>query len=194
MITFFASYVVVEAGEDLIEEFDAGDLRADAAPDASELEPDHATADDDEVLRDLVQLQRAGRGDDDLLVDLDAGKRGDRRPGGDDDVLGADGAVANFDRVGALKAGAALQPFDLVLLKQELDAAGEALHGVDALGVHGREIEFRRNLDAHLGHRSAGRRFEIFGCVEEGLRGDAADVETGAAERLAAFRAGGLQA
>src|SRR4051812_47759235 len=87
-----------------------------------------------------------------------------------------------------------LQPLDLVLLEQELDAAGEAFDGIQALGVHGWEVELGRDLDAHLGHRAAGRRLEIFGGVEQRLRRDAADVEAGAAQRLAALGARRLQA
>ena len=79
--------------------------------------------------------------DDPLLVELDAGQRRDRRAGGDDDVLRGDGAVADLDRVRALEAAAALQPLDLVLLEQELDAAGQALHRVLALAVHRVEVE-----------------------------------------------------
>ena len=68
------------------------------------------------------QLQCAGGIDDPLLIDGDAGKRRDRRAGGDNDVLRADDAVADLHRVGALEARAALQPLDLVLFEQELDA------------------------------------------------------------------------
>ena len=55
-----------------------------------------------------------------------------------------DGAVADLDGVGALEAGAALEPLDLVLLEQEFDAAGEAFHRVQPLGVHGGEVELGR--------------------------------------------------
>src|SRR3546814_20852341 len=82
----------------------------------------------------------------------------------------------------------------LVLLEQEFDAAGELLDRIRALAVHRVEIEFGRHLDAELGHRAAGRSLEIFGRVEHRLRRDAADIEAGAAQRLAAFRARHLEA
>src|SRR3546814_8233229 len=52
-------------------------------------------------------------------------------------------------------AGKTLQPIDLVLLEQEFDSAGQALHRVAALAVHGIEIELGRYLDPHLGHSAA---------------------------------------
>ena len=118
----FLAHVAVEAGQDLVEKFDHRDLGAEPPPHRAELEPDHAAADHDQVLGHLRQLQRAGRIDDPLLVDLDARQRSDRRAGGDDDVLRAHRAVADLDRVRAFEARVALEPFDLVLLEQELDA------------------------------------------------------------------------
>ena len=95
----FLADVAVHAGQDLVEELDAGDLGAEPPPDRAKLQPDHAAADHDHMLGHLGQLERAGGVDDHLLVDLDARQRGHRRAGGDDDVLGGDGAVADLDRV-----------------------------------------------------------------------------------------------
>ena len=61
---------IVQARRDAVEELDNGDLRAEAVPHAAQLQPDHPCADDDQMLRHLVQLQRAGGGDDALLIDL----------------------------------------------------------------------------------------------------------------------------
>jgi hypothetical protein len=96
--------------------------------------------------------------------------------------------------VRVLEAGVALDPVDLVLLEQELDAAGQALHRVEALGLHGAEVQLGRNLDAHRRHRTVLRCVEVFRRVEQGLRGDAAHVEASAAQRLAPFGTGGLEA
>src|SRR3546814_20235063 len=60
-----------------------------------------------------------------------------------------------------------------------------------ALTVHGGEVELGLYLDTHRRHRAAGRRLEIFRRVEHRLRRDAADVEAGAAQRLAPFGARG---
>src|SRR3546814_16100016 len=63
-----------------------------------------------------------------------------------------------------------------------------------ALTVHGGEVELGLYLDTHRRHRAAGRRLAIFRRVEHRLRRDAADVEAGAAQRLAPFGARGLAA
>ena len=111
-----------------------GDLGAEPPPDRAELEADDAATDHDQVPGHLRPVPaRRSRIDDPLLVDLDTRQRGHRRAGGDDDILRAHGAVADLDRVGALEARVALQPLDLVLLEQEFDAAGQALHGFLAL-------------------------------------------------------------
>jgi len=51
-------------------ELDHGDLGTEAAPDRAELEADDASADDDQLLGDLLEREGAGRVDDGLLVDL----------------------------------------------------------------------------------------------------------------------------
>src|SRR3546814_6435338 len=82
-----------------------------------------------------------------------------RRSGGDDDVLRAHGLVRHVNGVVGRELRIALQPVDLVLLEQELDAAGQALDRVLALAVHGVEVELGLHLDPHLLHRPAGRGF-----------------------------------
>ena len=69
----------VHAGQDAVEILDHHHLGAEAAPDRAEFEPDDAGADDDEALRHAREFERAGRGDDDLFVDRDAGQRASRR-------------------------------------------------------------------------------------------------------------------
>ena len=61
--------LAVHAGQDAVEELDHRHLRAEPPPDRAELEPDHAGADHQQLLRHLVERERAGRGDDALLVD-----------------------------------------------------------------------------------------------------------------------------
>ena len=68
-------------------ELDDGDLRAEPPPDAAELEADDAAADDDEVLRDFGDLQRAGVGEDALLVELEERELDGYGAGRNDDVL-----------------------------------------------------------------------------------------------------------
>ena len=132
----------VHAGQDAVEELDDGDLRAEPAPDRAELEPDDAGADDQELLRHLVELERAGRGDDHLLVD----RR--RRAGG---VTSEPVAMTMFFvsttwfepssaststcPAAAMRAGA-VEGVDLVLLEEELDALDVALDALVLEGHH----------------------------------------------------------
>ena len=63
-------------------------LGAQARPDRAELKANHAAADHDHGLRHRRQDQRTGRGDDALLVDVEALQPGHVRAGRDDDMLG----------------------------------------------------------------------------------------------------------
>ena len=56
--------VTVHGSQNLVHEFDDRHSRAEPLPDRSHLKTDHAAADDNHLLRDLRQLQRAGGGDD----------------------------------------------------------------------------------------------------------------------------------
>ena len=118
----FLDDVVVHAGEDRRQELDDGDLRAESAPDGAELEADDAAADDDEVLRDLRDLERADVREDALLVELEEGELDRYGAGGNDDVLrlvGRDvvpsgGPAATVDR--RLPAFSVPRPFAHVIL------------------------------------------------------------------------------
>ncbi len=62
------------------------------AIDRAQFQPDHPGADHRQRLRHLGQIQRAGGGDDHLLVDLDPRQRRGHRAGGDHDRLGRRGS------------------------------------------------------------------------------------------------------
>ena len=68
----FLADFAIHAGQDLVEILNHGDLCAEAKPHAAKLKPDHAAADDDEMLGHLGQGERTGGIDDDLLIDGDA--------------------------------------------------------------------------------------------------------------------------
>src|SRR5690606_13571616 len=87
-----AGDLAVHAAQDAVEELDNGDFGAEPRPDGAELQPDDAAADHHHARRDPGQIERAGGGDDDLLVErhLDAGNARRFRAGGDDDVLRLD--------------------------------------------------------------------------------------------------------
>ena len=188
----------VHARRDAVEELDDGHLRTQAAPHRAQLQADDAGADDDQALGDLRQRQGAGGVDDALLVDGHARQRGRLGAGGDDDVLGFQGgdrAVLGGDldlaRAGDL--ARALDPLDLVLLEQELDALGQGGHRVGLLLHHLHEVQLGLHLDAEGGEFAAGGFVEFRG-VQQRLGGHTADIEAGAAERRALLHHGDLQA
>ncbi len=126
------------------------------------LQPDHAGADDEQLFRHDGQGEGAGRGHDDLLVDLDAGQPRDVGAGGDDDVLGvvrdlAPSALFTDDlaRRRAMRR-LALEPVDLVLLEQEGDAVDVGGDRLVLVLHHAGEIELR--LDHHAEMLEAVRR------------------------------------
>ena len=99
-----------------------------------------------ELLRHFGQSERAGRRDDALLVDVDAGQRRDVRAGGDDDGLGLERlrlAVGGLDvdLAGRGDAAGAVKRLDLVLLEQELDALDVAVDASVLVCLHRRQIE-----------------------------------------------------
>src|ERR1700735_4899010 len=73
--------LAVHSGQDTIEEFDHGDLRAEPVPHRAEFEPDHAGADNQQFSRRLVERERTGRRYDALLVDFDTLEARDIRAG-----------------------------------------------------------------------------------------------------------------
>ena len=148
----------------------------------------------------FAQRQRAGRGDDALLVDVDARQRRDVGAGGDDDGLACRAPAASPSTTvtstlpGAGDAARRRGSVDLVLLAQERDAVGVALHALVLVGQHrARDRASGVDLDAHAGEAVAGL-LEELGGVQQRLGGDAADVEAGAAVRRALLDDGDLQA
>jgi len=97
------------------------------------------------------------------------------------------------DAVGAEDGGMPPQTDHLVLLEEKLDAPGERPHAALLLGHHAVQIEAEPvELDAPLGEALAGLRIQVR-VVEEGLGGDASDVETRAAQGGSPLHAGRAQ-
>src|SRR5579872_1894481 len=78
----------VHPRQDTVEKFDHGHLSAETRPNRAKLEANNAGADDEQLGWWLIERERARRGDDLLLVDLDARQTRDIGTGGDDDRLG----------------------------------------------------------------------------------------------------------
>ncbi len=90
----------IHAGGNGIKVFDHRHFGPQTGIDRAHFKSDHAGPNDHQFLRDLVKRQRAGGGDDGLLVNFDAGKGGGFRPGGDDDILCLMYLVAHLDLAG----------------------------------------------------------------------------------------------
>ena len=130
--------------------------------------------------------------DDLLAIDLDAGHAARRRSGRDDDFFGrgqrllAAVGQRHLDAESAGEPRGALDPVDLVLLEQHLDAAGQARDHLVLARVHGGHV------DPDGGAVDAGqapflrrlRDFQRVRVFEQSLGGNAAPNQAGAAERL----------
>ena len=190
--------LAVHAGQDAVEELDDRHLGAEPPPDRADLQPDDAGADDEQPLRHALQLQRAGRGDDPLLVDLDAGERRRIGAGGDDDRLRLERLLAavlrrDLDLARRGDAAGAVEGSILFFLNRKATPSTFDFTVASLWRHHRRQIELRRaDLHAELGEAVA-RLLEHLGGVEQRLRRDAADVEAGAAEGGALLDDGDLQ-
>ena len=186
------------ARQDAIEVFHHGHFRTEAAPDGAEFEADDARADHDHALGHGLEGEAAGGGDDAILVDVDAHKRGGFRAGGDHDVLGFENLVAggagDDDAARAVDAAGSVEHGHLVLLHDVGDASGETRNRVGLLFQHVVEVELEAcHLDAEAGEILA-RRLVEFGGVKHCLGRDAAHVEAGSAQLVALLDEGDLQA
>ena len=83
----FLRDLLIRGRQKRIERFENHDLGAEPAPHGTELEPDHARADDAEPLRHVVELEGARGVDDALAVELRNGQLDRRRARREHDVL-----------------------------------------------------------------------------------------------------------
>ena len=184
----------VDPRHDAVEVLDHRDLRPQPAPDAAELQPNDAGANDHQMRRHRVQLQRASGGNDPLLVHRHAGERGRFAAGGDNDVFrGMHGPIDIHLPAGDDAAGA-FEPGDLVLTEQEFDAFDVGADNLPLAGLHAGKVQCDPgHHDAVIGE-GVGRLIEILRRVQQRLGGDAAHVQAGAAEGGAFFDAGHFHA
>ena len=192
-------YLAVHAGRDPLQELDHRHLRTEALPDGAHLQTDIAAADHHQMVRHPIEIEGTGRADDALLVDLDTRQRHAFRTGGDDDGGGlehllAAGVETNLDPALPEDRAVALPVVHLVLLEEHLDAPGQAVDHLVLVAQHHLEIEADLTRpDTVIGHAVAGLVEQMRG-VQQGLRRDAADIETGAAQAAALLDAGDLHA
>src|SRR6185295_8339548 len=81
--------VLVDAGQDLGQRLEDGDLAADVAQEGGELAADGTAADDRHPGRHVVEIENVIGVHDPFAVDLNARKAAGARPGGEDQRLGA---------------------------------------------------------------------------------------------------------
>lgn len=161
------------------------------------LQTNDTTTDNDHLLGNLLQGKSASAGDDALLIDVQAGEGGSLGTGGNQNVLAADGLLTtikqvDLDSVGINEGTGTLDVVDTVLLQQELDTLGETLDGL-VLGLeHLGEVELDiTDLDTALLGIVENLVVEV-GVVEEGLGGNAANVQASTTEGSALLDTGGL--
>ncbi len=120
---------------DARQHFQQRDLRPKAVKDGGEFYSNRSRPDDRQRFGNFGKVENFDVGEDELRVRLQPGEHARFRSGGDDDVLGFHRLNAffatYFDVACAFDGSEALDPFDLVLLHQELDALG--MFGDDAI-------------------------------------------------------------
>ncbi len=177
--------------------FKHADFRAEAVEAGGKLDAHGAGAQDRQGLRDLAQVENLNIGEDTLVVGSQTREHARLRAGGHHDVAGFVGLFAgsrsDLDLAGAGQAAITLDPIHLVLLHQELDALGVLGDDLVLAVAHQREIETRvLAVDALFG--GVQEPLPDVRGMQESLGGNAADVQTGAAQLGIFFDDGGLQA
>ena len=165
-----------EIGEGL----DDGDLGAEGAPDARELDADDPAAEHDDPLRDVVEVQSLIGGHD-AAVDVEARERSRVGAGREDDIGARVLLAVHLDGVRGDEAPGALDIRDVAALHQTLKALVEPADDAIAVLVHLDHVDaVQRGVHAEVGALT-GAVGDL--CrVEQCLGRDAAAVQAGAAE------------
>jgi hypothetical protein len=136
----------------------------------------------------LRQMDRFITGDDPLVIDLDARHAARCRSGGDDDLARLERLlfpVGDLDRAAAGEPGRPLDPGDLVLLEQELDALREPAHDLVLACVHLRHVDrWRAIRNDNSPLLRVLNDLQGMGMLEQRLGWNATPDQTGATEDL----------
>ncbi len=177
-------------GHEVGEGLDDLHVHAEGAPDGGELDADDAAAQDRDLLRDVVELERL-LARDDAAADLEAGERPGVGAGREDDALPGDGLVADLHGRGGGQAALAFDDGDATGLDEPLEALVLARDDRLAVRVDTRSVDpVERDVDAVL--LRLPRDVGDLGRVQERLRGDAAAVQARAAQLALLHEAHGL--
>ncbi|MNH07909.1 hypothetical protein D3C79_673110 [compost metagenome] len=185
----------IGAWADAVQVFDHRDLATQAPPHRTQLQANHSRTNHHQVLGHVGQRQGAGGVDNAFVVDGHTWQRGWLGARRDDDVLGlqfSDTAIlgTDIDSPRPCQLTPTLDPVDLVLAEQELDALGQAGHAFVFLLHHLGEVQGRFDLDTQVGELAAHRRFIQLRGMQQCLGRHATDIQAGTAEGRAAFHTG----
>src|SRR5690554_4635486 len=162
------------SAQDLGQILDDRDLGTQARPYRAQLQADDTRANDDEMLGDFGELQRPGRVDYGLFIVLDARNRRRLGAGGDENLFGLKRLrlavfLGDDDCIFVMNRRGAVDPVDLILAEEKLDAAGQAVDDLAFAGEHLPKIELNAaHVDAVLGQLAVGV-VEFMARLEQGL-------------------------
>ena len=183
--------VGVGAEENAVERLDDGDFAAERGVNRAQLHADVAAADDEQLLGNLLNLQRLGGGHYTRVAEVESLRQRGLGADGDDGVLVADellpGLGLDAQGVGTLEVAASVDDGDAALRCELGDAAGEL--GDDGVLPRAELVQLdlgRGEGDAAMGGLLCAS--DGVSRVEQGLGGDAAAVEAHAAELGIAFK------
>ena len=194
---FLGDFVVFD-GNDARQHLKHRDFAAEAMEAGGELDADRARAQHRHGLGNLREIQDFDVGEDALRVGLEPGEHARFRTGGQNDIarfqsLGATVRGVDFDAARTGQPRVALDPIDLVLAHEELDALG-VLGDDRILALQHQRVIQARIVAADAGFLRVLDVAEHVGGVEEGLGGDAAHQQAGSAQPGVFFNDGGFQA
>ena len=176
----------VHEGNEAVEHLDNGYLDSEGAKDVGKFHSDHAAADDEHSLGQLLQRQGCGGVDDAWQIHARKRQLNRPRPCGDDDVLGLEPLESvwrrHLESAGTDEATAAIDHLHLCLAQEHADAADETLdHSLLAL-ENGRPVGFDRPDQPQTIVLGVLHGAEDLGASQQGLGWDAAHIETDAAK------------
>ena len=184
--------ISITAGQETVGKLDDRDARTEARVDRPHLETDVATADDEETVRHVLELEGSRRVHDARIVDAQDTRDGRRRAGRDDRVLENDlgrllahagrRAVGPLERQGirVREACTRRQVLDAARRAELADAARELLDDAVLPIAQLRQVD-RRLLELETPSARLARLVRQLRDMEQRLRRDAATVETDAA-------------
>ncbi len=183
----FLGDLLIGSRQELFHGFDNGHFRAEARPDRTQLEADHAGTDDAELARNALKVQCAGGVDDDVLIDRRRRNVYRSRAGGKDDVLGSQGLhvavqAGHFNLLAGQQLAVAFEYGHTVGLQQSRNPTGKVLNDLVLARDHGRNVNGHfasadaMNLEALVGF------MKLVGAVQQRLGRNATYVQARAAQ------------